>query len=205
MLDAVIKGLFLGMFMAISVGPTLFAILKYSLNHSYKAGLSFVFGVSVSDFLYVTIANLAAHWLVQLQRFETPISISGALVLMLIGILGIFKKSNPQSPETEQKSISKKQYFNIWLTGFAINTFNPGVIITWLAAVTAISVNSSTTYRLLLFSTCLIIILGIDFLKVFLADSIRKKLNPKRIIYIQKFSALCLFTIGLSLLISSIF
>lgn len=204
MLDAVIKGLLLGMFMAISVGPTLFAILKYSLNHSYKAGLAFVLGVSVSDFLYVAIANLAANWLVQLQRYEKSISIFGALVLMLIGIIGVFKKSKQQSVQDEQISVSRKQYFNIWVTGFAINTFNPGVIITWLAAVTAISVHSSTTYRLLLFSTCLIIILGIDFLKVFLADAIRKKLNPKRIIYIQKISALCLFGIGLSLLISSI-
>jgi threonine/homoserine/homoserine lactone efflux protein len=60
--DAIIKGVLVGLFMAISVGPTLFAIIKYSLNFSYKAGLAFVLGVSVSDALYVIIANIAASW-----------------------------------------------------------------------------------------------------------------------------------------------
>jgi threonine/homoserine/homoserine lactone efflux protein len=61
--DAVLKGLLLGLFMAISVGPTLFAVIKYSLNHSYKAGIAFILGVSLSDIMYVTIANVAAYWL----------------------------------------------------------------------------------------------------------------------------------------------
>ena len=56
--------------MAISVGPTLFVIIKYSLSYSYKAGLAFVFGVSLSDFIYVALANIAAPLLEGLKPYE---------------------------------------------------------------------------------------------------------------------------------------
>ena len=47
--SAMLNGLLFGLFLAISVGPTLFALIKYSLHYSYKAGIAFVIGVSVSD------------------------------------------------------------------------------------------------------------------------------------------------------------
>ena len=100
--------------------------------------------------------------------------------------------------------MSGGHYFKIWLSGFLINTFNPGVIITWLAAVTA-TANTSVLYRVVLFGVSLAIILSIDFLKVFLADSIRRKLTLRRIMYLQKISAGCIFAIGIALLISTTF
>ena len=72
LISAILGGLLLGLFMAISVGPTLFAIIKYSLNHSYKTGLAFVMGVSISDIMYVSIANLAAPWLDFIYKYDVP-------------------------------------------------------------------------------------------------------------------------------------
>ncbi|MCB0697163.1 MAG: LysE family transporter [Chitinophagaceae bacterium] len=71
--DALLKGTALGLFLAISVGPTLFAILKYSLNHSYRAGIAFILGVSISDLLYVTVANLSASRLEVLHAYSKEI------------------------------------------------------------------------------------------------------------------------------------
>jgi threonine/homoserine/homoserine lactone efflux protein len=190
--------------MAISVGPTLFAVIRYSIHHSYKSGLAFVLGVSVSDILFVTIANVAASWLEALKEHERSIAFGGAIVLMIIGGAGLFKKYKPQRPSTQHIIVGNGHYFKIWLSGFLINTFNPGVIITWLAAVTA-TANTSSFYRLVLFGTCLALILSIDFLKVFLADSIRRKLTLRRIMYLQKFSALCIFIIGVALFVSTAF
>lgn len=200
--DAIIKGLLLGLFMAISVGPTLFAVIRYSLNHSYKAGLAFVLGVSFSDILYVTVANIAASWLVVLGEHQRPIAFTGALILIAVGLAGLFKKFKPRRP-SRVITISGGHYLRIWLSGFLINTINPGVIITWLAAVTA-TANSSTTYRIVLFSCCLGLILSIDFLKVFLADVIRRKLTVRRVMYLQRISDACILLIGIALLISSI-
>lgn len=193
------------MFMAVSVGPTLFAVIRYSVNHSYRAGLAFVIGVSISDIMYVTIANVAASWLEILNEHKRMIAFGGAVVLIVVGLAGVLKKFKPTRPSSTPLTISGAHYFRIWLSGFLINTVNPGVIITWLAAVTATATNTSPLYRLTLFSCCLGLILSLDFLKVFLADSIRRKLTLRRVMYLQKFSAACILLIGVALLISTAF
>ena len=95
-LDAVIKGILVGLFMAISVGPTLFAVIKYSMDNSYKAGLAFVLGVSASDIMYVTLANMATGWLKGLGTYTYYIAIGGSLVLMVVGLSGFLRKAAPQ-------------------------------------------------------------------------------------------------------------
>jgi len=202
MLDAIIKGILVGLFMAISVGPTLFVIIKYSLSYSHKAGLAFVLGVSLSDFMYVTLANVAAPLLKHLEPYERALTMAGGIVLMIMGISGLVKKHKPKRRSAEPVTLSGGRYFRIWLSGFLINTFNPGVIVTWLGIVT-LTIGTTVFYRFVLFATCLIIILGIDFLKVFLAHRIKGLLTPRRIIYMQRFSAACILGIGAFLLIKS--
>lgn len=204
LIDAVVKGLLLGLFMAISVGPTLFAILKYSLNHSYKAGLAFVLGVSASDIMYVTLANVAASWLEVLAGYERPMAYGAAVILIIVGAIGTFKKQKPKRPAAGPVTISGGHYFRIWSSGFLLNTFNPGLILSWLTAVTA-TANTPGTYRFVLFGTCLVLILGLDFIKVFLADSIRRKLTIRRVMFLQRLSTAIILTIGIALLISTIF
>lgn len=202
--DAIIKGLAIGLFMAISVGPTLFAVIKYSLNHSYRAGLAFILGVSFSDIMYVTIANVAASWLEELNEHRRYIAYGGAIVLIIVGLMGVFGKHKPPKSSETKITISNAKYFRIWSSGFLINTINPGVIITWLAAVTA-SADQGTLYRIVLFGTCLGLILVIDVAKVFLADTIRRKLTAKRIMFLQKFSAVCILAIGVALFLGTAF
>ncbi len=204
MTDAIIKGLLVGLFMAISVGPTLFIIIKYSLTYNYKAGLAFVLGVSISDIIYVTLANVAATWLQFLTPYQKYIAIGGAVALMAIGLGGVFKKHKVERPSAVPINVSGGDYFKIWLGGFLVNTLNPGVIITWLAAVTIIA-SKPVSYRFLLFGVALVIILGIDFIKVFLAAKIKGLLTTRRVIYMQRFSALCIFLIGAALMITTIF
>ena len=204
LLDAVVKGILLGLFMAISVGPTLLAVIKYSLNHSYKAGLAFVLGVSFSDILYVTIATVAANWLEVLNEHKRMIAFGGAVILIVVGLSGLIKKYKPAKTTEPKITISGGHYFKIWLSGFLINTVNPGVIIIWLGAVTA-TANTVALYRVVFFGTCLVLVLGIDFLKVFLADSIRRKLTARRIMFLHRFSAVCILLIGVALLVSTTF
>src|ERR1700743_2153189 len=113
LIDAFLKGILLGLFMAVSVGPTLFAVIKYSLNFSYKAGLAFVLGVSLSDIMYVTIANFAASWLEYLEGYERQIAFGGALVLMGVGLVGLIRKQKPKRPSSAPVTITGAHYFKI--------------------------------------------------------------------------------------------
>ena len=148
--SAVVGGLLLGMFMAISVGPTLFAVLRYSLNHSYKAGLAFVFGVSLSDIIFVTVANVATPWLQWLHQFARPLSYGASALLIVIGLFGVIKKYKPRRPANNMLSVSKSQYFKIWLSGFLINTFNPALIFQWIVAATGMA-KETDLYRFVFF------------------------------------------------------
>jgi threonine/homoserine/homoserine lactone efflux protein len=200
--DAIIKGVLVGLFMAISVGPTLFAVIKYSLNYSYRAGLAFVLGVSVSDFLFVTLANIAATWLVYLRPYEKYIAYGGSALLMAMGLTSFLKKQIPKRPSAAPILVSGSQYARIWLSGFLVNSLNPGAVITWLGAATLVA-SRGVPYRIILFVTCLIIILSVDFSKVFLAEKIKRFLTLRRIMYVQKFSGICLFLIGLMICITT--
>ncbi len=201
--SAVVGGLILGLFMAISVGPTLFAVLRYSLNHSYKAGLSFVLGVSVSDILFVTVANVATPWLQWLHQFSRSLSYGAAVLLLSVGLVGLIRKYKPTKPSTTIVQANGALYFKIWFSGFLINTLNPALIFQWIAAATGLA-KETDLYRFIFFGTCLSLVLGVDVLKVMLADNIRRKLTLRRIMYLQKFSAFMIFAFGVGLLVMAI-
>jgi threonine/homoserine/homoserine lactone efflux protein len=197
---AVVGGLGLGMFMAISVGPTLFAVIRYSMNHSWKSGVAFIVGVSISDIMFVTLANLAAPFLEALHKYERILAYGGGGILVIVGLAGLLSKYKPQRPSTKLTVVGNGHYFRILGSGFLINTINPGVIINWLTAVTIIA-QHGITYRFVFFACCLGLVLGIDFLKVLLADSIRKRLTLRIVMYLNRISAAILFLFGTAIII----
>lgn len=194
--SAIIGGLLLGLFMAIAVGPTLFAVLRYSLKHSYKAGIAFVLGVSVSDILYVTVASVAAPWLQWLHLYERTMYYGFSSLLILVGAIGLLRKFKPSRPSVKVITVSNAQYMRIWLSGFLVNTLNPALIIQWIAAATTMA-HQTISYRVVFFSSCLSLVLLVDVLKVLLADKIRQNLTIRRVMYLQRISAGVILLFGL--------
>jgi threonine/homoserine/homoserine lactone efflux protein len=203
--SAMLNGLLFGLFLAISVGPTLFALMKYSLHYSYKAGIAFVIGVSVSDIIYVMVANAATSVLQILKTYEKPLAIALSMIIIVAGLAGLFSKKKPIEVDLMGNvKIRKRDTFKIFASGFLINTLNPAVAINWLGAAAVIA-NRNISYKLIFFISCLGLIISIDLLKVFLAGKIKSTLTPKKIIQIQHISSLILVIIGSGILIISIF
>jgi len=198
--EAVIKGVLLGLFMAISVGPTLFAVIRYSMHHSYKAGIAFILGVSVSDIIYVVLANIATNWLQFLEDHQRIVGYIGSGLFIVMGLASLLRKYKPRRPKQGKAlDISAGAYFKIWGTGFLMNALNPAVILLWVGA--AISVAGATIApRAVFFGVCLAIVLGFDMIKVFLADKIRRQLTLRRIMYLNRISAICILVFGFILL-----
>lgn len=194
--EAIIKGVLLGLFMAISVGPTLFAVIRYSMHHSYKAGIAFILGVSFSDIIYVTLANIATSWLEFLEHHQDIVGYVGSGLFIVMGLVSLLKKYKPKRPKQGQTiAMSNGAYFKIWGTGFLMNALNPAVILLWVGATISVA-GAKLPPRIVFFGVCLGIVLGFDILKVLLADSIRRKLTLRRIMYLNRISAICILVFG---------
>ncbi len=198
--EVIVSGLLLGLFIAISVGPTLFAVISYSMHHSYKAGVAFILGVSLSDILYVTLANIATNWLSFLEAHQRTVGYIGSALFIGMGLVGLLRKYKPKRPRrgTELK-ITRGAYFRIAASGFLMNTLNPAVVLLWVGAAIKVA-DYAFGPRLVFFGICLGLVLSADFLKVFLADKIRRWLTLRKIMYLNRASAVCILIFGLILL-----
>lgn len=200
--EAILSGLLLGLFIALSVGPTLFAVIRYSMHHSYKAGIAFILGVSISDILYVLLANLASGWLVFLEEQQDIVGYVGSGLFIGMGLYALLKKYIPRRPRRgKELNITAGTYFKLWASGFLMNTLNPAVVLLWVgAAIKATNSEYDLLHRFLFFGVCLGMVLIADVLKVLLADRIRNWLTLRKIMYLNKTSAVFILLFGLLLL-----
>jgi threonine/homoserine/homoserine lactone efflux protein len=201
MTEAIIKGFAISLLLIFSVGPVIFTIIKQSIVNGKAGGFSFVAGVFLSDVVWVIISNAFSEVVSQLLHFKNQIGFAGSVFLIVLGIFYLFFKKIQFNEADEGIKITSATYAKLITAGFLINTLNPAVIAFWLTTATAIAASNTVQQRIIIFSTCLILNISIDVLKVVLAGKIRNKLNQKNIALINKISGLILVGFGIVLLI----
>lgn len=202
MTEAIIKGLALGLLLAISMGPVIFSIIKQSISNGHKGGLSFVMGVAASDLTLVLVSNIFTELFNRLLKFEKVIGLGGSVLLIGIGVYFLFfkkMKMNDLGDGIEMKRTAG-DYVRIFFAGYFMNTLNPTVIAFWFTWATAF-VTMPVTERIATFAACLIVVLVADLLKVFLANRLRSRLTLKTITLINKLSGTILIVFGIVLII----
>jgi len=206
MTEALLKGLAMGLLLAISVGPVIFTIIKQSINNGKEGGFSFVAGVWASDLLWVLLSNTFSEFVTRLLDFKKPIGITGSGFLIGMGIFYLFFKKVHLHPEDiKLPPLQRSDHAKIALSGFLVNTLNPAVMAFWLTAATALAVTHTIKERIIIFCTCLIINMSADVGKVTLAGKLRSKLTVKNIRLINKVSGLILLIFGTVLLTGVLF
>ena len=200
MTEAVIAGLLLGLALVFSVGPVIFTILKLRINYGLSSAFYFIAGVWLSDFLWVILANVFSTLLEGLTVYKVPIGTAGGIFLLSLGFYYLFfKKYNSKKQLDEGIQIGNTTHAKLFLTGFLINTLNPGVIALWLAAATK-SISSSLNEKIVTFSICLAMNISADFFKINLAGKLRAKLNDKNIVIVNKISGSMFLLFGIALI-----
>jgi len=196
MVDALLKGITLGLLLAISVGPIVFTVIKQSLNNGTKGGLAFIAGISVSDILLVIFANLFTNLFDLLSAHKKTLAIIASIFLIIVGVYYLFFKKVKVNAEGGQELVFKtKDYLKIFTTGFIMNIFNPGIIIFWLTTSTTF-LDENLNRRLIIFGSALFLALLADVAKVLLANNIRKRLTPKNIHRINQVNGVILIGFG---------
>lgn len=206
MQQAILKGIALGALLAISVGPVIFSIIKQSINHGQKGGLSFAIGVALSDLTLVLVSNVFTELFNRLLHFERIIGMGGSLLLMGIGIYFLFFKKVPAATDgaTPHLQLRIADYSRIFFAGYFMNTLNPGVIAFWFTWATAFVI-LPVQERIAVFAACLAVVFAADLLKVFLASSLRRKLTPLVVQRINQLSGLLFIIFGMVLLAGILF
>ncbi|MFI5132685.1 MAG: LysE family translocator [Chitinophagales bacterium] len=200
MVESLLKGITFGLLLSISVGPVLFSVIKQSLNNGHKGGIAFVLGVSASDISLVLVSNIFTTLFNSLSEYKTEIGIAGCIFLVSLGIYFLFFKKVIVNDEGKQVfNFSKTDYAKIFLSGFFMNTLNPAVFIFWITTSTAV-INHSIEQRIIIFATCLVLVLGFDVAKVMLAGKIRNRLTPHNIHIINRINGLILIGFGIALI-----
>ena len=208
MVEAILKGLALGVVLALSVGPIIFTIIKQSITVGYKGGLSFVVGVWLSDIILVILSNVFTEWVARLLAYQKMIGYAGSSFLIAMGIyFFFFKKVHIKSTANLEHAdhLSVSEMARIFASGFIINTLNPGVLIFWLGNATVLSLTHTLKQRIVIFSVCLLINMGADVGKVMMAGNLRKKLTVHNLSIINKISGAILVVFGIALLYGIVF
>jgi threonine/homoserine/homoserine lactone efflux protein len=205
MFEALLKGLALGLLLSISVGPVIFSIIKQSLNSGHRGGVAFILGVSASDVALVLVSNVFTEIFGYMTKHKSFIGIAGSIFLISMGIFFLFfKKIKVDDSGVQVLQLSKKDYVKTFLSGFFMNMLNPAVFIFWLTTSTTL-ITLTIENRIIAFVACLAFVLATDFLKVMMAQKIRKKLTPHNIQILSRINGLVLVVFGMVLLWGLIF
>lgn len=208
MVEAILKGLALGIVLALSVGPIIFTIIKQSITVGHKGGFSFVVGVWLSDIILVILSNVFTEWVAMLLEYKKMIGYSGSSFLIAMGIyFFFFKKVHIKSTAGAEHSdhLTIHEMFRIFASGFIINTLNPGVLVFWLGNATVLALTHTLKERVTIFSVCLLINMAADVGKVMMAGKLRKRLTVHNLSIINKISGAILMAFGIALLYGVIF
>ena len=201
MTDAIISGLLLGLALVFSVGPVIFTIIKLRINYGLASAFYFIGGVWLSDIFWVVIANAFSGLFESLITHRKPIGIAGGIFLISLGTYYLFfKKYHSKDDLDKGVKIGNATHARLFITGFLINTLNPGVIALWFAATTK-SLSNTFDERVVIFSICLLLNMSADIFKINLAGRLRKKLTDRNITIINKISGLMFLIFGTVLII----
>ena len=200
MTDAILSGLLLGLLLVFSVGPVIFTIIKLRINYGLTSAFYFISGVWLSDFLWAVIANVFSELLRELIEYKAIIAIVGSALLISMGVYYLFFKKYHSKEELDKGvKIGNATHVRLFITGFLLNTLNPGVIALWFAAATK-ALTNTVNEKLVIFSICLLLNMSADIFKINLAGKLRRKLTDKNINIINRISGVLFIVFGVALI-----
>jgi putative LysE/RhtB family amino acid efflux pump len=129
LLEYLIKGTLIGIIFGIPAGAIGALTIQRTLEHGYFSGLMTGLGSSVADTVYAAICVLASAVVSGfLKRYEMPITVFGGMVILILGIFTLRKKTG----KVEDKKPPKAWiYFG---SSIAIALMNPGMMLLfWFA------------------------------------------------------------------------
>jgi len=194
-MEALLKGITLGLLLAISVGPIVFTVIKQSIVNGRKGGLVFIAGISLSDILLVLFSNLFTSLFDVLNAHKKMLAVIASIFLILAGVFYLFFKKRKEINANGNTIAETRDYMKLFVTGFIMNIFNPGILVFWITTATTFAADA-LNHRIIIFATALVIALTADVAKVLLASKIRQRMTAKNIHLANQINGVILIAFG---------
>jgi len=182
MIEAVIRGIGVGLVLTFLTGPVFFALIKTSIEKGFHAGIALALGVVTSDVVFVGAILFGSQYFDISSQDKQHAGIVGCVILFGLGIYYIFKKSEVNYNNTVPSKLQRTGYF---LKGFLMCILNPTLLFHWTVVVGTAStlyINSVPNRSLkiaVMFLTILIVQFGLDTTKAFYANKLRDRISVK--------------------------
>ena len=138
MINAIFHGVLLGLVLSIMIGPVFFLLLDTSIKKGFKPAVYLALGVALSDVMFITICFFGNSLMGSLNAHSTQIGWLGGGLLIIFGLVALFKKVALSEEELKLPDDSKTLLIDTG-KGFMMNTLNPFVLVFWLGVITAVN------------------------------------------------------------------
>ena len=200
MLQDIISGIPLGIFLSFMVGPVFFVLLETSAVKGFRAAFVFDLGVVLADIFFIAVAYLGSYRLIQSIKDKPALFIFGGIVMLVYGIISLSKLKKQQKVKFEliDQEIIKKNYGSLFVKGFFLNFINIGVLGFWLAVIISIGpkLQLETSRMIVFFSSVIGSYLLVDIGKIVLAKQLKHKMTPANILKMKKATSILLIIFG---------
>lgn len=207
-LHPLFEGIILGLTVAISLGPALFALLQTSIKHGVKIGIFLAAGIFISDLALVVALYFGAAQIITDPKYHLVLGIIGGVVMTIFGIYTVFKKVSmtEQVEAINEIKVKKKGPFPYFAKGFVLNLANPFLWVFWITAMLAINATYGGNQKsvALFFVGALSMILMTDILKVVLANKIKIAGNPLVKLWMNRIVGVLFIIIGVFVISGSL-
>ena len=127
-----LKGLAIGFFIAIPVGPVAILCIQRTLTRSKRHGLISGLGAATADAVYGAVAAFGLTMVSEfVQAHRTPFRLAGGLILCLLAVRTFFVKI-PKQPRQVNSAIHATNF----VSTFLLTLMNPLTILAFMAIFT---------------------------------------------------------------------
>ncbi len=199
MIYIILKGVGLGLVIATLVGPVFFSLIETSIKRGIKQALFMAMGISLSDAFYIFLTYFGIAQFSENPLFIKIMGIGGGSILILTGLVAIFKKAHREKAEVDE--FSPKDRLRYFVKGFILNFINPAVLIFWVGAVGVVSLDYDyDNFSVSFFFLCTVLtVFSTDILKIYVASNLSKIINDHVLNWINKIAGLAMIVYGLKL------
>ena len=147
-LDLLIRGIIVGLMIAIPVGPVNILCIHRTIEAGWRPGVISGVGAAAADMLYGGVAGFSITLVVQfIVREQSWIRFFGGILLVAIGISYFFKRPAPLDAQKQDRASA---YSDLRST-FLLTLTNPTTVLSFLALLAALGMGDPRRWWLTVF------------------------------------------------------